>query len=118
MGWRSQQAAPVVAWRTSLVQSVQRCWSRQRSPVTPSATASGVGRPSATATGSRGGSALLPASRQDTPGVSGAEVHQRGSLAQRHVLCQQAVQNLKSRLFRGSQSHLLHRGKVTFMLVS
>ena len=38
--------------------------------------------------------------------------------AERHALCQQAVRDLKSRLFRGIQSHILHWGKVTFMLVS
>ena len=38
--------------------------------------------------------------------------------AERHALWQQAVRDLKSRLFRGIQSHILHWGKVTFMLVS
>ena len=38
--------------------------------------------------------------------------------AERHVLCQQAVRDLKSRLFRGIHSHILHWGKVAFMLVS
>ena len=40
------------------------------------------------------GSSLLPVGRQDAPGVPSADTHQRGSLVQRHVLCQQAVENL------------------------
>ena len=32
--------------------------------------------------------------RQHAPGVPSADTHQRGSLVQRHVLCQQAVENL------------------------
>ena len=39
-----------------------------------------------------------------------------GCLVQRHVLSQQAVQNLKSRLFFCRQSHILHRGNVTLYL--
>ena len=37
--------------------------------------------------------------------------------AERHAPWQQAVRNLKSRLVRGIQSHILHLGKLTFMLV-
>ena len=40
--------------------------------------------------------------------MPGADAHQRGRLVQRHVLCQQAVENLESRLFFGSQRHILH----------
>ena len=61
---------------------------------------------------------LLPVSRQDAPGVAGADTHERGCLVQCHVLSQQAVENLKSRLFFGSQCHILHWGTVTFLLAS
>ena len=47
-----------------------------------------------------------------------ADAHQCSGLIQRHVLRQQAVQNLKSGLFFGGQCHILHRGNVTFMLAS
>ena len=40
------------------------------------------------------GSSLLPVGRQHAPGVPSADTHQHGSLVQRHVLCQQAVENL------------------------
>ena len=49
---------------------------------------------------------LLPVSRQDASGVPGSDTDKRGCLVQRHVLRQQAVQNLKSRLLFGSQSHI------------
>ena len=69
----------------------------------------------ANATPSFGGFRL---SSQDAPGVSGADTHQRGCLIQRHVLSQQTVQNLKSRLFFGIQCHILHGVNVTFLLAS
>ena len=62
------------------------------------------------------GSSLLPVGRQHAPGVSGADTHQRGRLIQGRVLRQQAVENLESRLFFGSQCHILHGVNVTFML--
>ena len=77
-----------------------------------------VGRLAPTVAVSNGGSAFLPVSRQDAPGVSGADTHQRGCLIQRHVLSQQTVQNLKSRLFFGIQCHILHGVNVTFLLAS
>ena len=48
---------------------------------------------------SDGANALLSISRQDAPGVSRADTHQRGCLVQRHVISEQAVQDLDSRLF-------------------
>ena len=64
------------------------------------------------------GGSLLPVSRQDAPGVAWADTHQGGCLIQRHVFRQQAIQYLKSRLFFGSQCHILHRVNVTFMPAS
>ena len=77
-----------------------------------------IGRPAAPVTVSNGGGSLLPVSGQDAPGVPGADPHERGCLVQGHVFGQQAVQDLKSGLFFGSQRHILHRGNVTFMLAS
>ena len=77
-----------------------------------------VGRLAPMVAVSNGGSAFLPVSCQDAPGVSGADTHQRGCLIQRHVLSQQTVQNLKSRLFFGIQCHILHGVNVTFLLAS
>ena len=51
-------------------------------------------------------------------GCGAGHSHQCGSLVQCHVLREQAVQNLKSRLFFGLQSHILHEVSVTFMLAS
>ena len=67
---------------------------------------------------SNGGGSLLPVSRQDAPGMAFADAHQFSDLIQRHVLSEQAVRNLKSCLFFLSQSHILHRVNVTFMLAS
>ena len=67
-----------------------------------------VGRPATPVTVSNGGSAFLLVSHQDAPGVAWADTHQSGSLIQRHVLREQAVENLESRLFFGFQSHILH----------
>ena len=39
-------------------------------------------------------------------------------LIQRHVLCQQAVENLESKVFFGSQRHILHSVNVAFTLAS
>ena len=72
-----------------------------------------VGRLAPTVAVSNGGSAFLPVSRQDAPGVSGADTHQRGCLIQRHVLSQQTVQNLKSRLFFGIQCHFVLLAMIT-----
>ena len=77
-----------------------------------------AGRLAATETVSNGGSVFLLVSRKDTPGVSRADTHQCSGLIQRHVLCQQAVQSPESRLFFGSQSHILHELNVTFLLAS
>ena len=77
-----------------------------------------VGRPAAPMTVGEGGCASFPVNRQHAPGVAWADTHQRSGLVQRHMLRQQAVQNLKSRLFFGGHCHILHRGNVTFMLAS
>ena len=77
-----------------------------------------VGRPAAPMTVGQGGCASFPVNRQHAPGVAWADTHQRSGLVQRHMLRQQAVQNLKSRLFFGGHCHILHRGNVTFMLAS
>ena len=77
-----------------------------------------VGRPAAPVAVSQGGGSLLPVSRQDAPGMPFADTQQRGCLVQRHMLRQQAVQNLKSRLFFGGHCHILHGVNVTFMLAS
>ena len=45
------------------------------------------------AVGNRG-SSLFPVGRQHAPGVPSADTQRRGRLIQRHVLCQQAVENL------------------------
>ena len=67
---------------------------------------------------SNGGSPFLLVSRKDTPGVSRADTHGCSRLIQRHVLSQQAVEDLESRLFFGRQSHILHKLNVTFLLAS
>ena len=46
--------------------------------------------------------------RQDAAGVAGSYSHQLGCLVQGHVLCCQAVENLKSALFFWGQCHILH----------
>ena len=66
----------------------------------------------------KGCSASLPVIRQYAPGVAWAHSNQSGSLVQCHVLREQAVENLKSRLFFGFQCHILHEASVTFMLAS
>ena len=45
-----------------------------------------VGRPAAPMTVGNGGSACLPVSRQDAPGMPFTDTHQRGCLVQRHML--------------------------------
>ena len=77
-----------------------------------------VGRLAAPETVSNGGNAFLLVSRKDTPGVSRADTHECSRLIQRHVLSQQAVEDLESRLFFGRQSHILHKLNVTFLLAS
>ena len=77
-----------------------------------------VGRLAAPVAMGKGCSAVFPVIRQYAPGVARAHSHQSGSLVQCHVLREQAVENLKSRLFLGSQSHILHEVSVTFMLAS
>ena len=77
-----------------------------------------VGRPAAPVAMGKGCRAVFPVIRQYAPGVARAHSHQCSRLIQCHVLCQQAVQNLESRLFLGSQSHILHEMSVTFMLAS
>ena len=66
----------------------------------------------------KGCSAVLPVIRQYAPGVAWAHSHQCSRLIQSHMLYQQAVQNLESRLFFRSQSHILHGVNVTFLLAS
>ena len=66
----------------------------------------------------KGSSAVLPVIRQYAAGVAWAHSHQSGSLVQGHMLREQAVENLESRLFLGSQSHILHEVSVTFLLAS
>ena len=58
-----------------------------------------VGRLAAPMTVGKGCSASLPVIRQHAPGVTWAHSNQSGSLVQCHVLREQAVENLKSRLF-------------------
>ena len=77
-----------------------------------------VGRLAAPETVSNGGSAFLLVSRKDTPGVSRADTHECSRLIQRHVLSQQAVEDLESRLFFGRQSHIPDKLNVTFLLAS
>ena len=77
-----------------------------------------VGGPAAPMTVGQGGCASFPASLQEAPGMAFTDTHQRSGLIQRHMIRKQAVQNLKSRLFSGGQSHILHRWNVTFMLAS
>ena len=66
----------------------------------------------------KGCSAVLPVIHQYAPGVAWAHSHQCSRLIQSHMLYQQAVQNLESRLFFRSQSHILHGVNVTFLLAS
>ena len=77
-----------------------------------------VGWPAAPVAMSDGGNAFLSISRQDAPGVASGDTHQRGCLVQCHMLSEQTVQNLKSCLFFLSQSHILHKLNVTFLLAS
>ena len=77
-----------------------------------------VGRLAAPEAVGKGGGSVLPVIRQNAPGVPSADTHQRSRLIQCHVLSQQAVQNLESRLFSGRQSHILHWVNVTFLLAS
>ena len=77
-----------------------------------------VGRLAAPVTMGQCGGASLPVSRQDAPGVAWADTHQGGCLAQRHVLSEQTVQNLKSRLFFLSQCHIHLMENVTFLLAN
>ena len=77
-----------------------------------------VGRFASAMVMSDGGRAVLPVGRQGAPGVARTHSHQLGRLIQRNLLCQQAVQNLKSRLLFRGQSHILHSVNVTFLLAS
>ena len=77
-----------------------------------------VGRLAAPMAVGKGCSSVLPVIRQYAPGVAWAHSNQSGSLVQCHVLREQAVQNLESRLFFRSQSHILHGVNVTFLLAS
>ena len=52
--------------------------------------------------------AAFTVGRQDAAGVAGSYSHQLGCLVQGHVLCCQAVENLKSALFFWGQCHILH----------
>ena len=60
--------------------------------------------------------AAFTVGRQDAAGVAGSYSHQLGCLVQGHVLCCQAVENLKSALFFWGQCHILH--DVTLSLAS
>ena len=84
----------------------------------PDRLGNGVGRPAAPEAMGKGGGSVLPVSRQNAPGMSGAQSHKRRRLVQCHVLGHQTVQNLESRLFSGYQSHILHGVNVTFLLAS
>ena len=66
----------------------------------------------------KGCSAVSPVIRQYAPDVARAHSHQSDGLVQCHVLREQAVENLESRLFFGLQSHILHEVSVTFVLAS
>ena len=78
----------------------------------------GVGRPATTMAVSEYGGSSPPVCRQDAPGMARAHSHQLGCLARGHLLRQQTVQDLESRLFFLVQRHILHKGTVTFMLTS
>ena len=54
----------------------------------------------------------------DVNDAPSGDTHQRGCLVQCHMLSEQTVQNLKSCLFFLSQSHILHKLNVTFLLAS
>ena len=75
-----------------------------------------VGWPAAPVAMGKGSGAVFPVIRQYAPGVARAHSHQSGGLVQRHVLREQVVENLESRLFFGFQSHIIHEVSVTFML--
>ena len=75
-----------------------------------------VGRLAAPMAVGKGCSSVLPVIHQYAPGVAWAHSKQSGSLVPCHVLREQAVENLKSRLFFGLQCHILHEVSVTFML--
>ena len=65
-----------------------------------------------------GSRAFLLIGCQGTPGAARAHSHRFSRLVQRHVLREEAVQDLKSGLFFRGQSHILHGANVTFMLAS
>ena len=79
---------------------------------------SSIGRSAATVAVDNCGNSPLPVGPQQASGVPGAYTHERGSLIQRQVFSHQAVENLESRLFLGSQSLILHWENVTSMLAS
>ena len=84
----------------------------------PGRLGNGVGRLAAPVAMGKGSSAVPPVIRQDAAGVAWAHSHQSGGLVQGHMLREEAVENLKSRLLLGSQSHILHEVSVTFLLAS
>ena len=66
----------------------------------------------------KGSRASLLIGSQDAPGVARADSHQFSRLVHLNVLGEEAVQDLKSGLFFGRQSHILHGVNVTFVLAS
>ena len=62
------------------------------------------------------GCSFFSVSCKNAPGVACAHSHQRGRLVHRHMLRQQAVEDLKSCLLLLVQCHILHEVTVTFML--
>ena len=84
----------------------------------PDSLGNSVGRLAAPVAMGQGCSAVPPVIRQYAAGVAWAHSHQSGGLVQCHVLREQTVENLESRLFLGSQSHILHEVSVTFLLAS
>ena len=76
----------------------------------------GVGRSAATIPVGECGGALLPIGRQNTPHVAFAHSQDLGRLTYRHLICQQAVEHLKSCLLLLSQRQCLHSR--TFSLTS
>ena len=84
----------------------------------PDRLGNGVGRLAAPEAAGQGGGSVPPVSLQNAPGMARGNTHECRRLVQRHVLSQQAAENLESRLFSGRQSHILHGVNVTFLLAS
>ena len=76
----------------------------------------GVGRSAATIPVGECGGTLLPIGRQNTPHVAFAHSQDLGRLTYRHLICQNAVEHLKSRLLLLRQCQSFHG--MTFSLTS